>query len=280
MVEATSFKNGVVVAQVNQVVERVPRVDIPGDRVHFVVEAGRPFHVEPLFTRDPGAITETQILTAMLAIKGIYAPYGVTRLNHGIGFNTAAIELLAADLWRAPWPERQDCDALGAQPAPDADPRRSNPAGSSRCTASARRSEWMRISAPGRTSSSPDRTARCGPTVPSARPPGCMPATCSSARRCRSTSPATPRPSPQRASRGSAARPTWAAIRAAGVIRARPGCRRDSRPTPARRQRCVAGRKLVVQIGETFGENNAPLFVETLDALALAEDAGSRTGGR
>ena len=65
-----------------------------GDRVHFVVEAGRPFYVEPLFTRDPAAITETQILTAMLAIKGIYAPYGIKRLNHGIGFNTAAIELL------------------------------------------------------------------------------------------------------------------------------------------------------------------------------------------
>jgi malonate decarboxylase alpha subunit len=30
----------------------------------------------------------------MMAIKGIYAEYGVKRLNHGIGFNTAAIELL------------------------------------------------------------------------------------------------------------------------------------------------------------------------------------------
>lgn len=94
VVEATAFKNGVVVAQVNEVVDKVPRVDIPGDRVHFVVEAGRPFYVEPLFTRDPAAITETQILTAMLALKGIYAEYGVRRLNHGIGFNTAAIELL------------------------------------------------------------------------------------------------------------------------------------------------------------------------------------------
>ncbi len=37
----------------------------------------KPFFVEPLFTRDPAQITETQILTAMLAIKGIYAPYGV-----------------------------------------------------------------------------------------------------------------------------------------------------------------------------------------------------------
>ncbi len=81
-------------AQVNRIVDRVRRVDIPGDRVQFVIEADKPFYVEPLFTRDPGAITEMQILTAMLAIIGIYVPYGVRRLNHGIGFSTAAIELL------------------------------------------------------------------------------------------------------------------------------------------------------------------------------------------
>ena len=94
VVEATAFKNGVVVAQVNEIVDRVPRVDIPGDRVDFVVEADTPFYVEPLFTRDPAAMTETQILIAMMAIKGIYAEYGIKRLNHGIGFGTAAIELL------------------------------------------------------------------------------------------------------------------------------------------------------------------------------------------
>ncbi|UYW26365.1 malonate decarboxylase subunit alpha [Methylorubrum extorquens] len=94
VVEATAFKNGVVVAQVNEIVDRVPRVDIPGDRIDFVVEADRPFYVEPLFTRDPAAMTETQILMAMMAIKGIYAEYGIRRLNHGIGFGTAAIELL------------------------------------------------------------------------------------------------------------------------------------------------------------------------------------------
>jgi malonate decarboxylase alpha subunit len=92
--EATAFKDGIVIAQVNEIVDTLPRVDIPGDWVNFVIESGTPFYVEPLFTRDPAAITETQILTAMLAIKGIYAPYGVARLNHGIGFNTAAIELL------------------------------------------------------------------------------------------------------------------------------------------------------------------------------------------
>lgn len=94
IVEATHFKNGVVVAQVNEIVDKVPRVDIPGDRIDFVVEADTPFFVEPLFTRDPAAMTETQILIAMMAIKGIYAEYGVRRLNHGIGFGTAAIELL------------------------------------------------------------------------------------------------------------------------------------------------------------------------------------------
>lgn len=94
VVEATSFGSGLVIAQVGEIVDRVPRVDIPGDQVHFVVDAAKPFYVEPLFTRDPAAITETQILTAMLAIKGLYATYGVRRLNHGIGFNTAAIELL------------------------------------------------------------------------------------------------------------------------------------------------------------------------------------------
>jgi malonate decarboxylase alpha subunit len=94
VVEATAFKQGIVVAQVNEVLDKLPRIDVPGDRIDFVVESPNPFYVEPLFTRDPAQVTETQILTAMMAIKGIYAPYGVKRLNHGIGFNTAAIELL------------------------------------------------------------------------------------------------------------------------------------------------------------------------------------------
>ena len=94
VVEATAMKGGIVIAQVNAVVDTLPRVDVAGDRVDFVVETPKPFYVEPLFTRDPAQVTETHILTAMMAIKGIYAPYGIRRLNHGIGFNTAAIELL------------------------------------------------------------------------------------------------------------------------------------------------------------------------------------------
>jgi malonate decarboxylase alpha subunit len=94
VIEATAFKSGIVIAQVNELVDKLPRVDIPGDRVDFVVVSPKPFYVEPLFTRDPASITEMQILAAMMAIKGIYAEYGIKRLNHGIGFNTAAIELL------------------------------------------------------------------------------------------------------------------------------------------------------------------------------------------
>lgn len=102
IVEATAFKGGIVIAQVNEIVDKLPRVDIPADWVNYVVEAPTPHYIEPLFTRDPALITEIQVLMGMIAIKGLYAEYGITRLNHGIGFDTAAIELLlptyAADL--------------------------------------------------------------------------------------------------------------------------------------------------------------------------------------
>lgn len=94
LVEAAAFKSGIVIAQVNKLVDKVQRVDIQGDQVDFVVEADKPFYVEPLFTRDPAKVTEIQILMAMMCIKGIYGEYGVKLLNHGIGFGTVAIELL------------------------------------------------------------------------------------------------------------------------------------------------------------------------------------------
>jgi malonate decarboxylase alpha subunit len=94
IVEATAFKSGVLVAQVNRIVDKVPRVDVPADWVSFVVESPKPHYIEPIFTRDPAAITELQILMAMMVIRGIYEKYGVTRLNHGIGFDTAAVELI------------------------------------------------------------------------------------------------------------------------------------------------------------------------------------------
>ncbi|KRD84818.1 malonate decarboxylase subunit alpha [Bacillus sp. Root147] len=94
IIEATAFKDGIVIVQVNELVEELPRVDIPASWVDCIVVADQPYQLEALFTRDPRHITELQILMAMMTIRGIYERHSVQSLNHGIGFNTAAIELL------------------------------------------------------------------------------------------------------------------------------------------------------------------------------------------
>lgn len=94
IVEAAAFHDAIVIVQVNRIVDRLPRVDIPASWIDIVVEADRPFAVEPLFTRDPRHISDLQILTGMMVIRGIYERHQVQSLNHGIGFDTAAIELL------------------------------------------------------------------------------------------------------------------------------------------------------------------------------------------
>lgn len=91
IVEPTAFFDGIVLAQVNEIVDTLPRVDIPSDQVDFIVQAPRPFHLTALFTRDPAAITDVQVLMGMMALRGIYEKYGVQSLNHGVGFNTDAI---------------------------------------------------------------------------------------------------------------------------------------------------------------------------------------------
>lgn len=92
--EATAFRSGIVIAQVNEIVDKVPRVDVPSSWVDLVVEADAPFQVEPLFTRDPRNLTDVHVLLAMLTIRGVYEEHQVTSLNHGVGLDTAAIELL------------------------------------------------------------------------------------------------------------------------------------------------------------------------------------------
>jgi malonate decarboxylase alpha subunit len=95
--EAAAFHDGVVIVQADEIVdgvENLPRVDIPGSWVDYVVAADRPFFLEPLFTRDPRHIGDVEILKAMIAIRGVYERHQVVSLNHGVGFDTAAIELL------------------------------------------------------------------------------------------------------------------------------------------------------------------------------------------
>ncbi|RKG35796.1 malonate decarboxylase subunit alpha [Acinetobacter guerrae] len=97
LIEPAAFSDGIVIVQVNELVEDVtdlPRVDIPASWVDFVVVADKPFYIEPLFTRDPKHIKPVHVLMAMMAIRGIYEKHQVQSLNHGIGFNTAAIELI------------------------------------------------------------------------------------------------------------------------------------------------------------------------------------------
>src|SRR5580700_918967 len=92
--EAAAFRGGVVVAQVNEIVEHLSRVDLPGDWVDVVVPSPKPYRIDPLFTRDPAKIRNENVLMAMMAIAAVYEPYQVRRLNHGIGYATAAIELI------------------------------------------------------------------------------------------------------------------------------------------------------------------------------------------
>jgi malonate decarboxylase alpha subunit len=118
VVESTAFKRGIVIAQVNEIVDRVPRVDVPADWVSFVIKAPKPHYIEPIFTRDPAQISEIQVLMAMLVIKGIYAPYRVNRLNHGIGFDTAAIELILPTFGESLGLKGKICQYLSMNPCP------------------------------------------------------------------------------------------------------------------------------------------------------------------
>src|ERR1700752_1148410 len=270
VVEATTFKSGLVIAQVAEIVDRLPRVDIPGDLVHFVVDAGKPFFVEPLFTRDPALITEAQILTAMLAIKGVYAPYGVRRLNHGIGFNTAAIELLLPTYGENLGLKGSVCTHWALNPHPALIP--------------AIESGWVEQIHSFGSEVGMDDYIRARSDIYFTGPDGALRsnrAFCQVAGLCacdmfigstlqidlqgNSSTVTTSRiagfgGAPNMGSDARGRRHPSAPWLQAGKEAAHDG------PPPLRR-----GRKLVVQIGETFGDKNVPLFVEKLDALALAE---------
>jgi malonate decarboxylase alpha subunit len=270
IVEATAFKDGVVIAQVNEIVDTLPRVDIPGDWVHFVVDSGKPFYVEPLFTRDPAAITESQILTAMLAIKGIYAPYGVQRLNHGIGFNTAAIELLLPTYGERLGLKGKVANHWALNPHPTLIP--------------AIESGWVKQIHSFGSEVGMDDYIRARSDVYFTGPDGSLRsnrAFCQMAGlyACDMFIGSTL----QIDLKGNSS--TVTVERVAGFGGApnmgsdARGRRHPSQPWlqagkeadpdgPAALRR---GRKLVVQIGETFGDQNVPLFVEHLDALNLAE---------
>jgi malonate decarboxylase alpha subunit len=270
VVEATTFKDGIVIAQVNQIVDKVPRVDIPGDRVHFVAKSDKPFFVEPLFTRDPAVITETQVLTAMLALKGVYAPYGVRRLNHGIGFSTAAIELLLPTYGEKLGLKGRVASHFALNPHPALIP--------------AIESGWVEQIHSFGSEVGMEEYIRARSDVYFTGPDGSLRsnrAYCQTAGlyACDMFIGSTL----QIDLEGNSSTVTTSRIAGFGGAPnmgsdAR-GRRHPSNPwlqagreaDPDGSALLRRGRKLVVQIGETFGEKNVPLFVEKLDALELAE---------
>ena len=235
-------------------------------------QADRPFAVEPLFTRDPRHIGEMQILMAMMAIRGIYERYGVKALNHGIGFDTAAIELLLPTYGESLGLKGKICTHWALNPHPTLIPAiESGWVESVHCFGSevgmedyiaARpdvfftgRDGSLR-SQPRACASSPGNTA-CdlfiGSTLADgrrrefvhghARPPRRL-------RRRAEHGPRSARPPPLERSVAQAAEAT-------------------------RAERAIArGHKLVVQTAETFKKGGEPTFVDALDAIAVGEQSG------
>ena len=118
IVEAAAFKSGIVLVQVNEIVDKLPRVDIPSDWVDYIVEADEPCTLEPLMTRDPAIIKDEHVMMAMIALKGIYARHLVNRMNHGIGFASAAIELLLPTYGEELGLKGKICQYWAANPIP------------------------------------------------------------------------------------------------------------------------------------------------------------------
>ena len=270
VVEATAFKDGLVIAQVNEIVDKVPRVDIPADRVHFTVKSDKPFFVEPLFTRDPAAITEGQILTAMLAIKGIYAPYGVQRLNHGIGFSTAAIELLLPTYGEKLGLKGKVASHFALNPHPALIP--------------AIESGWVQQIHSFGSEVGMDDYIRARSDIYFTGPDGSLRsnrAFCQTAGlyacdmfigstlqidlQGNSSTVTTSRIA------GFGGAPNMGADARGRRHPSEPWLKAGEEADPDSPPALRRGRKLVVQIGETFGDKNVPLFVEKLDALELAE---------
>jgi malonate decarboxylase alpha subunit len=270
VVEAAAFKDGVVIAQVAEIIDKVPRVDIPGDRVHFVVVSGKPSYVEPLFTRDPAAITETQILTAMLAIKGVYVPYGVKRLNHGIGFNTAAIELLLPTYGERLGLKGKIASHFALNPHPALIPAiESGWVQQIHCFGSeVGMDEYIRarsdIYFTGSDGSLRSNRALCQ----TAGLYACdmfIGSTLQIDLQGNSSTVTTGRVA------GFGGAPNMGCDARGRRHPSEPWLQAGKEADPDGPAALRRGRKLVVQIGETFGEKNAPLFVERLDALELAE---------
>ncbi len=270
VVEATAFKDGVVIAQVNEIVDKVPRVDIPGDRVHFVVRPSRRSTSSRCSRAIRRAITESQILTAMLAIKGIYAPYAIQRLNHGIGFSTAAIELLLPTFGEKLGLKGKIATRWALNPHPTLIP--------------AIESGWVEQIHSFGSEVGMDDYIRARSDIYFTGPDGSLRSNRAFSQTAglyacdmfigstlqidldgNSSTVTTSRIA------GFGGAPNMGSDARGRRHPSAPWLKAGEEADPDTSKLMRRGRKLVVQIGETFGDRNVPLFVEKLDAIELAE---------
>lgn len=271
IIEATAFKDGIVIVQVNELVEELPRVDIPASWVDCIVVADQPYQLEALFTRDPRHITELQILMAMMTIRGIYERHSVQSLNHGIGFNTAAIELLLPTYGEKLGLKGKICKHWALNPHPTLIPAiESGWIESVHCFGGEVGMEQYTAARPDVFFTGRDGSLRSNRAMCQVAGQYAVDAFIGSTL--------------QIDGEGNSSTVTSGRLSGFGGA---PNMGHDPRgrrhSTPAwldminEQHELARGRKLVVQMVETFQSGNEPVFVESLDAIKVAKQAGVAT---
>ncbi|MEH7681162.1 malonate decarboxylase subunit alpha [Priestia megaterium] len=271
IIEATAFKDGIVIVQVNELVEELPRVDIPTSWIDCIVVADQPYQLEALFTRDPRHITELQILMAMMTIRGIYERHSVQSLNHGIGFNTAAIELLLPTYGEKLGLKGKICKHWALNPHPTLIPAiESGWIESVHCFGGEVGMEQYTAARPDVFFTGRDGSLRSNRAMCQVAGQYAVDAFVGSTL--------------QIDGEGNSSTVTSGRLSGFGGA---PNMGHDPRgrrhSTPAwldminEQHELARGRKLVVQMVETFQSGNEPVFVESLDAIKLAKQAGLAT---
>ncbi|MEE3893047.1 malonate decarboxylase subunit alpha [Priestia megaterium] len=271
IIEATAFKDGIVIVQVNELVEELPRVDIPASWIDCIVVADQPYQLEALFTRDPRHITELQILMGMMTIRGIYERHSVQSLNHGIGFNTAAIELLLPTYGEKLGLKGKICKHWALNPHPTLIPAiESGWIESVHCFGGEVGMEQYTAARPDVFFTGPDGSLRSNRAMCQVAGQYAVDAFVGSTL--------------QIDGEGNSSTVTSGRLSGFGGA---PNMGHDPRgrrhSTPAwldminEQHELARGKKLVVQMVETFQSGNEPVFVESLDAIKVAKQAGLAT---
>ncbi|NGY83205.1 malonate decarboxylase subunit alpha [Bacillus megaterium] len=271
IIEATAFKDGIVIVQVNELVEELPRVDIPASWVDCIVVADQPYRLEALFTRDPRHITELQILMAMMTIRGISERHSLQSLNHCICFNTAAIELLLPTYGEKLGLKGKICKHWALNPHPTLIPAiESGWIESVHCFGGEVGMEQYTAARPDVFFTGRDGSLRSNRAMCQVAGQYAVDAFVGSTL--------------QIDGEGNSSTVTSGRLSGFGGA---PNMGHDPRgrrhSTPAwldminEQHELARGRKLVVQMVETFQSGNEPVFVESLDAIKVAKQAGVAT---